>query len=80
MGCPLPALWGWPSASAAPDTPLLSRVSGDNREATIAAMAKRIPLGRVAQPEDIARAIVFLMTNNYMTGSMLTVDGGFSLV
>jgi NAD(P)-dependent dehydrogenase (short-subunit alcohol dehydrogenase family) len=62
------------------DTPLLSRMSGDNRDAMIAAVVKRIPLGRVAQPEDIAHAIVFLMTNNYMTGSTLTIDGGFSLV
>jgi len=62
------------------DTPLLDRMTGGNRDATIAAMEKRIPLGRVAQPEDVAHAIVFLMTNTYMTGSTLTIDGGFSLV
>jgi NAD(P)-dependent dehydrogenase (short-subunit alcohol dehydrogenase family) len=45
----------------------------------LAAQAKRIPLGRVAQPEEIAHAIVFLMTNEYMTGATLTIDGGYSL-
>lgn len=39
----------------------------------------RIPLGRHGQPEEIADAIVFLATNDYITGHELVVDGGFSL-
>ena len=62
------------------DTPLLDRMAGAHRDAMIDSMAKRIPLGRVAQPAEIAHAIVFLMSNPYMTGSTLTIDGGFSLV
>ena len=62
------------------DTPLLSRVAGDNRESVIASQSKRIPLGRIARPEEIAHAILFLMSNTYITGSTLTVDGGISLV
>jgi NAD(P)-dependent dehydrogenase (short-subunit alcohol dehydrogenase family) len=62
------------------DTPLLDRMAGDQRDAMIAAMAKRIPLARVAEPAEIAHAILFLMANTYMTGSTLTIDGGFSLV
>ena len=42
-------------------------------------MAKRVPLGRVAQPEEIADAILFLMANEYVTGTTLTIDGGASL-
>lgn len=61
------------------DTPLLDRMSGGNRDAVLAMMAKRVPVGRAAQPEEIADAIVFLMTNAYVTGSTLTVDGGASL-
>jgi len=61
------------------DTPLFTRIAGDHREAVIASQSKRIPLGRIATPEEIAHAIVFLMTNTYVTGSTLTVDGGFSL-
>jgi len=61
------------------DTPLLTRMAGDRRDEVIAARSKRIPLGRIGRPEEIAHAIVFLMTNTYVTGSTLTVDGGISL-
>lgn len=39
------------------------------------------PLGRVAEPEEIASTAVFLVTqpSSYMTGSMLTVSGGAHL-
>jgi NAD(P)-dependent dehydrogenase (short-subunit alcohol dehydrogenase family) len=40
----------------------------------------RIPLGRVAQPEDIAQAVLFLASDeaSFMTGSELVIDGGFT--
>jgi NAD(P)-dependent dehydrogenase (short-subunit alcohol dehydrogenase family) len=62
------------------DTPLLDRMAGDHRDAMVESMAKRIPLGRVATADDIAHAILFLMSNTYVTGSTLTIDGGFSLL
>jgi len=39
------------------------------------------PLGRVAEPQDIADAVAFLLSDDsrYMTGSMLTVSGGAHL-
>jgi 2-keto-3-deoxy-L-fuconate dehydrogenase len=39
------------------------------------------PLGRYAQPEEIARQIAFLLSDeaSYMTGSCLVSDGGYSL-
>ena len=39
-------------------------------------------LGRLGQPEDIARAIAFLLdpANNWITGQVLAVDGGLSRV
>ena len=61
------------------DTPLLDRLVPSGRDEAIKAMAKRVPLGRVAQPEEIADAIIFLMTNEYVTGTTLTIDGGASL-
>ena len=42
------------------------------------ARAKQIPLGRIAQPEDIAHVATFLATDaaSYITGQALLVDGG----
>lgn len=44
---------------------------------TIAAMASRIPLQRVGEPEDIANAFLFLASDmaSYVTGEILSVDG-----
>jgi 3-oxoacyl-[acyl-carrier protein] reductase len=47
-------------------------------EAEIAEMARAIPFGRMAQPEEIARAAVFLASDNagFVTGQTLHVNGG----
>ncbi len=41
---------------------------------------RRIPLDRLGSPEDIARAVVYLIENDFITGEVLTVDGGQHLV
>src|SRR5580704_14595488 len=47
-------------------------------EEEIAATARLIPLGRIAEPEDIARAALFLCSDNagFVTGHTLHVNGG----
>jgi NAD(P)-dependent dehydrogenase (short-subunit alcohol dehydrogenase family) len=37
---------------------------------------KLIPMARVAKPEDVTAAIIFLLQNDYITGQVLNVDGG----
>lgn len=42
---------------------------------------KLIPLGRIAQPDDIAEVVIFLISDssNYLTGETVFVDGGYSI-
>ncbi|WP_406163499.1 SDR family oxidoreductase [Streptomyces canus] len=44
-------------------------------------LAENTPLGRVAEPEDVARAIAMLVGEEaaFVTGEVLTVDGGYGL-
>ena len=51
--------------------------AGKAREAMV---ALRHPIGRLAQPEDVAKAIAFLLSDDsaYMTGSSLVIDGGLT--
>jgi len=36
----------------------------------------RIPLGRLGSPEDVVRAVIYLVENDFITGEVLAVDGG----
>jgi NAD(P)-dependent dehydrogenase (short-subunit alcohol dehydrogenase family) len=52
---------------------------GDNKNAALANMGKNIPLGRVGEADEVAKAIVMIMENNYLTGTTIDVDGGVLL-
>jgi NAD(P)-dependent dehydrogenase (short-subunit alcohol dehydrogenase family) len=43
-------------------------------------LVERLPLKRVATVEEIASAVEFLLTNEYVTGQTLVIDGGYSLL
>jgi NAD(P)-dependent dehydrogenase (short-subunit alcohol dehydrogenase family) len=64
------------------DTPMLaSERSAPPTRAFLDDMADRtIPVGRLAQPEEIARVVVFLASGDasYMTGAMVNVDGAYT--
>ena len=50
-------------------------------ESTMQEEGKKIPMGRLGQPTDIGRGVVFLCDplNTYITGTTLTIDGGIQL-
>jgi len=52
-------------------------MAAEGREGII----QSIPLGRIGQPEDPAQAALFLLSDlaNFITGSTITVDGGFDM-
>ncbi|WP_437378411.1 SDR family oxidoreductase [Inquilinus limosus] len=62
------------------DSPIWQFVAGDAKAATLEAMAKKLPVGRVGRPADIADAIRFLIGNGFVTGTVLHVEGGHRLV
>ncbi len=66
------------------DTPGLSNLlaSSSVGEQRRAAVANIVPLGRLGTPDEIARAVVFLASDDssYITGTELFVDGGFAQV
>jgi NAD(P)-dependent dehydrogenase (short-subunit alcohol dehydrogenase family) len=51
----------------------------ENREAIFAAYADAVPAGRIGIPDDVARAIAFLLCDSFVTGVVLDVDGGLRL-
>lgn len=57
------------------DTPMIERAAGAGAAAKMGGL---VPLGRVGQPEDVAAAVVFLLSKqaSFITGAELVVDGG----
>jgi 3-oxoacyl-[acyl-carrier protein] reductase len=64
------------------ETPMLRTFMAkqDDIDATIAGQRAGVPLGRLAHPEDIAKAALFLAGNDseFITGVTIPVDGGIS--
>lgn len=42
----------------------------------IARLVEKVPMNRVGNPEDVARAVAYLAAADYVTGQILFVDGG----
>ena len=67
-------------APAFTDTPWMKNHYGADYDQVMAKAASGYPLKRIGKPEDIAAAIVGLVTGgDFVTGQTLIVDGGLSL-
>jgi NAD(P)-dependent dehydrogenase (short-subunit alcohol dehydrogenase family) len=58
------------------DTPLWSKLSDEARQAMFDRATANLPAKTVGRPDDIANAVLFLMTTPFATGSTVRVDGG----
>jgi hypothetical protein len=66
------------------DTPGLSELlaSSETGQERLKMISNNVPLGRLGTPDEIAKAVVFLASDDssYITGTELFVDGGFAQV
>lgn len=58
------------------DTPLLRSMPEMDSDEAVAAAGSAFPLGRFGTAEEAAATALFLMANNYITGQIITIDGG----
>lgn len=54
-------------------------IGAETPDAGAAKLVAQLPLRREGEAADIARAVVFLVHNSYVTGSTITVDGGLQV-
>ena len=61
------------------DTAWWSFLPDDQRQAQFAAAASSVPAGRIGTPADVAGSVCYLIGASMVTGSILPVDGGFTV-
>lgn len=57
------------------ETNMTNRLSDRQKDTVL----QRIPKGRMGKPEEISAAALFLASSDYITGQVLTVDGGMTM-
>jgi NAD(P)-dependent dehydrogenase (short-subunit alcohol dehydrogenase family) len=62
------------------DTGAWDAMGEDGKREYFEQIAAHNPTGRIGTPDDVAAAVLFAMTNSFMTGMTLKVDGGEPLV
>jgi NAD(P)-dependent dehydrogenase (short-subunit alcohol dehydrogenase family) len=58
------------------DTPLWDQLAPDARKALYERVAKTLPVRMMGKPEHIAHSIMMVMTNPYITGTVMFIEGG----
>jgi NAD(P)-dependent dehydrogenase (short-subunit alcohol dehydrogenase family) len=68
--------------AVAPGFVVTEMTTRNNTAEELEAIASGVPLGRLAQPDEIAELVAFLASsrNSFMTGQVVICDGGYSVV
>jgi NAD(P)-dependent dehydrogenase (short-subunit alcohol dehydrogenase family) len=61
------------------DTPSRSKMPENTRNQFYDTVAHKLPVKRVGLAEDVARGVLYLIQNQFVTGTVLHVDGGHIL-
>jgi NAD(P)-dependent dehydrogenase (short-subunit alcohol dehydrogenase family) len=62
------------------DTPMWHAMPEERRTAYFASVAEKLPARRICSDEDVAALVLACMTNPALTGAVLKIDGGYTLV
>jgi meso-butanediol dehydrogenase/(S,S)-butanediol dehydrogenase/diacetyl reductase len=67
-------------APGAINSPMLfsNHTDGTTAEAVVKRNVDAIPIGAVAEPQEVARAVVFLACEKHITGEIMVLDGGYT--
>ena len=61
------------------DTPAYDWMNLEKKQAMFEQTGKSLPVKRIGRPDEVAEAVVFLVSNGFVTGTVLDIDGGASL-
>ena len=62
------------------DTPMWQAIPVERRAAYFAGVAEKLPARRICSADDVAALVFACMTNPVLTGAVLKIDGGYTLV
>jgi NAD(P)-dependent dehydrogenase (short-subunit alcohol dehydrogenase family) len=62
------------------DTPMWDNIMGENKATILASVAEKLPVKKIATPDEVAFAVIFLMANPSVTGEVIHIDGGGRLI
>ncbi|MFB0829951.1 SDR family oxidoreductase [Brevibacillus laterosporus] len=62
------------------DTPSRSKMPQEARNSFYEAVASKLPVKRIGQPVDVAQGVMYLLHNDFVTGTTLHIEGGHILL